>query len=157
MPTEKPLPCPFCGGKPVVRRVGESHYVACDATRCGANPGTRQHPTEAKAIAAWNRMLEDLAAERARPPADILGGYRGGQSDAIRAALTAEVADLRTRAIPADMLELVAIDHGPSDVTIGYVASDPDPATRWQCWSSTQRTGHPTLAAALDAAGRVTP
>jgi hypothetical protein len=69
----------------------------------------------------------------------------------------AEVADLRARAIPTDMLTLVAIDHGPSAATIGYVAGDPDPSTRWQCWTPTQRSGHPTLAAAIDAAAKESP
>ena len=63
-----------------------------------------------------------------------------------------QVQDLDARAIPADMLTQVAIDHGPSAATIGYVAGDPDPATRWQCWTPTQRSGHPTLSAALRAA-----
>ena len=91
-------------------------------------------------------------ADGMRPGHDIVDD---GLAEAFRWAL-AEVADLRTRAIPADMLELVAI-VSPVAATIGYVASDPDPATRWQCWSSMHRSRHPTLADALDAAGKVTP
>jgi O-acetyl-ADP-ribose deacetylase (regulator of RNase III) len=59
-PAAEPLPCPWCGSKPVI---GENHrggHVYCD---CGAR-GPWGGPVE-EAIAAWNRIAELAGATEA--------------------------------------------------------------------------------------------
>ena len=67
MPVEQPrlvvpLPCPFCGCKPVIVTQGKSWIVYCKANRCQVNPATL--PVDLKkgdvitrehAVECWNR------------------------------------------------------------------------------------------------------
>jgi hypothetical protein len=55
MTTEKPLPCPFCGGEPkvVVSFLGRS-VVGCDSLSCSVQPSTLPQSDEAEAVATWN-------------------------------------------------------------------------------------------------------
>jgi len=59
-PTEKLLPCPFCGGEgvPMFFQDGTG-FVICD--RCDANlvREDRPHTTHSEAVAAWNRRDEE--------------------------------------------------------------------------------------------------
>ena len=52
-PTEKPLPCPFCGGTAILYAEGIP-YVRC--VNCGTQ--TTAYQTPAEAIAAWNRRAK---------------------------------------------------------------------------------------------------
>ena len=69
----KPLPCPFCGCKPDVRRIprsvwvgdkialipnSECFYVDCNSARCAVGPTSESFNTRAEAIAAWNRRAK---------------------------------------------------------------------------------------------------
>lgn len=51
------LPCPFCGGKANVHKVGSvAWYAYCDPeNNCGAQPYVGGYPTAESAIAGWNR------------------------------------------------------------------------------------------------------
>lgn len=58
----RPLPCPFCGCKPVIAAQGRSWIVYCKANRCQINPAT--FPVDLKkgevltkdhAVECWNR------------------------------------------------------------------------------------------------------
>ena len=59
METEAPKPCPHCDRDAVLMRDGKSDapfYVGCSNTmNCPVWPVGRPMPTEAEAIAAWNR------------------------------------------------------------------------------------------------------
>lgn len=67
------------------------------------------------------------------------------------------IADLEARAIPTEWVAgsegwHILVDGPDGSVTVHHAEYDPDPATRWQCWTPTHRSGHPTLSAALSAA-----
>jgi hypothetical protein len=75
-------------------------------------------------------------------------------------ALTAGVADLRTRAIPADYSTRVIVDLRERGLACVLYRHDAAPDARWttSLWAqSPSDKHHPTLADALDAAGKVTP
>ena len=56
MPTENPLPCPFCGASPRVERTAldPGYLVLCRNRDCWAGASTHVHVSRAEAIAAWN-------------------------------------------------------------------------------------------------------
>jgi len=58
----EPLPCPFCGSKPLVGSQDwpqdTEHYVDCPSKRCPTNPGTCGYKTRAAAVRAWNRRAK---------------------------------------------------------------------------------------------------
>jgi len=75
-----PLPCPFCGCKPVIATQGKNWIVYCKASRCQVNPGT--FPVDLKkgevltrdhAVECWNRRPNSKRISwqnaRAMPPA----------------------------------------------------------------------------------------
>jgi Lar family restriction alleviation protein len=51
----KPLPCPFCGGKPTIQhlQLGSLTWVICYALKCPANPQVEAR-TRQEAIQKWN-------------------------------------------------------------------------------------------------------
>lgn len=51
---EKLMPCPFCGGVALQRKVDDMYYVHC--IECGTK--TVNSFTEEEAIAAWNRRVK---------------------------------------------------------------------------------------------------
>lgn len=60
--SEKPLPCPFCGGKPHVGRVDyprTAYYVMCFRTKCPVKPSSTHFRTRGDAIAVWNRRANN--------------------------------------------------------------------------------------------------
>ena len=60
--------CPFCGEEPALMSGGQGWVVTCiaDDDVCDTSPGTWAKPTQAEAIAAWNR----------RAPAAVEGDFR---------------------------------------------------------------------------------
>lgn len=52
---EKIKPCPFCGSSASIISGTEDHYVVCRNDDCAAAIVARSFPSEAEAIAAWNR------------------------------------------------------------------------------------------------------
>jgi Lar family restriction alleviation protein len=65
--TEKPLPCPFCGKKPISNPVfysevyGDYYYtIECDSKKCEINSyievsGQSKNEAKKEAIKAWNK------------------------------------------------------------------------------------------------------
>lgn len=53
--TNELKPCPFCGGKAVLEKMGWPHHVYC--SKCGAKITSVRHDEdgEQEAIAKWNR------------------------------------------------------------------------------------------------------
>lgn len=51
----KPLPCPFCGGAPIVKSDGDYHYVRCEGVRCEVLPSITDDDSQASAVGRWNR------------------------------------------------------------------------------------------------------
>lgn len=51
--SEELKPCPFCGGKARLQRIGESYYVVCDGY-CKIKPTTWDYSVKEKAIKEWN-------------------------------------------------------------------------------------------------------
>lgn len=54
-PTEKPLPCPFCGCEPSIHQSGIKYNIECKNEDCGVQVYTFYFRSKAEAIAAWNR------------------------------------------------------------------------------------------------------
>lgn len=59
------LPCPFCGGEAELHPTYDMDtsevdgwFVWCNNKECECAPETREHFTEAEAIAAWNTRAE---------------------------------------------------------------------------------------------------
>lgn len=61
-----PLPCPFCGCKPKIRKPDRCYIVGCESSRCQVNP--RTYPcdlrrgdvlTKAHAVECWNRRQNE--------------------------------------------------------------------------------------------------
>ena len=55
--------CPFCGGRPVIKRatmMGERRYrAACIKEACTVRPATNFYFDEASAVSSWNKRFED--------------------------------------------------------------------------------------------------
>lgn len=84
--SEKLLPCPLCGGCPVLTEAMTEHWVSCGT--CGASGG--MHGRLKLAIAAWNRHplpVHSLSWDEIKTddPARADRAYR--EADAILAAL----------------------------------------------------------------------
>lgn len=57
-PTEKPLPCPFCGSNAITFIAQEMFYVSCVNEDCIASVPMNSFSSEEDAIAAWNRRVK---------------------------------------------------------------------------------------------------
>ena len=58
--SEELKPCPFCGGKAHVMKMGYPHWIYCEV--CGARVHGRvvgEEEGEKASIEAWNRRVED--------------------------------------------------------------------------------------------------
>ena len=62
---EELKPCPFCGGKAVLKKVatgigqdGYWYYVRCASINCTVHVSTCSRPTEKEAVEIWNRRVE---------------------------------------------------------------------------------------------------
>jgi putative NIF3 family GTP cyclohydrolase 1 type 2 len=108
-------------------------------------------------------LAENDALRRAASDAQDLFAVCDGERLVLREqvdALTAEVADLRTRAIPADYSTRVIVDMRERGLACVLYRHDAAPDARWttSLWAhSPSDKHHPTLADALDAAGKETP
>ena len=52
-------PCPFCGGKALIKKTGGIYIVMCAATNnCPVHPFIGCYDNKAEAIDAWNRRAE---------------------------------------------------------------------------------------------------
>lgn len=52
-------PCPFCGKKARLQRIGKSYYVTCDGSYCKIKPTTWAYSVKEKAIEEWNRRANN--------------------------------------------------------------------------------------------------
>lgn len=78
----KLLPCPFCGGEAELHQTYDMDtnevdgwFVWCNNKECECTPETREHFTEAEAIAAWNTRAEQtcrMVEKQEEPQDDVL-------------------------------------------------------------------------------------
>lgn len=52
-------PCPFCGGRAILRRDSSGCYVKCNNGMCKVMSTTWYYDKEDEAITAWNRRAND--------------------------------------------------------------------------------------------------
>ena len=60
MDSKKLKPCPFCGGKAEIMKMGYPHWIYC--LKCGARVHgyvTETKTNEKASIEAWNRRADD--------------------------------------------------------------------------------------------------
>lgn len=61
MDEKKLKPCPFCGGRAILRHDSSGCYVECGNGMCSVMPTTWYFDEEEKVIEAWNRRANDDA------------------------------------------------------------------------------------------------
>jgi len=60
-------PCPFCGGKPLLRKTSMGIFIQCLSEGCTTKPSTVQIDSSKDVIKYWNTRYEDTEKAHENP------------------------------------------------------------------------------------------